>query len=205
MGRFFVGERLWFCVWGRNGLKRKVITVPLIFLFLARDHEIMQGEGTRVIRGVDRLEGVEAKCVDGWKRGREARMAIRAGRGRRGGGGVRRTRRWGRWRWQEGRSRGRRGCGGGSGGGRGRNGGGKGVGRRGVDRVKDQRTRGLDVVHSKGGPPGKGMGIGQDGDEGRDGLKGATGGIGGLGVRGEVRGRVLPEGVEGEPVIVPMA
>jgi hypothetical protein len=62
-------------------LERKVITVPLILLFLAWDHEIVQGERTRVIRGVDRLEGVEAKCMDGWKRGWWAGMAIRARRG----------------------------------------------------------------------------------------------------------------------------
>jgi hypothetical protein len=55
--------------------------MPLIFLFLAWDHEIVQGERTRIIGGVDRLEGVEAKCMYGWKRGRGDVMAIRTRRG----------------------------------------------------------------------------------------------------------------------------
>lgn len=58
-----------------------MITVPLILLFLAWDHEIMQGERTRVIRWIDRLEGVEAKSMDGWKRGRGEGVAIRTRRG----------------------------------------------------------------------------------------------------------------------------
>ena len=58
MMRLFVGQgvRLWFR--GRKGLERKVIAVPLVFLFLAWDHKVMQRERTGVIRRIDRLECV---------------------------------------------------------------------------------------------------------------------------------------------------
>jgi len=89
--RFFVRERLRAWFWGRKGLERKVITVPLVFLLLAWDHEVMQRKRTGVIRGIDRLEGVEAECMYGWKGRCREGLGIGTRGGCRGRGGVRRT------------------------------------------------------------------------------------------------------------------